>query len=321
MQKSILILGAHGMLGQEMVKCFQKDDNYDVLAWDKEECDLANEKELSEKITQAWPDIIINCAAYNAVDLCETDEQEWQRALMLNVQVPEKIAKIARELQTTFVHFSTDYVFGGQRPRNKHSRAEGCCGSGCAGCVYYGPEETIEYFDYREDDIPKPLSKYGISKLEGEEKVEKNCTAYYIIRVARLFGLPAKSKLGKKSFFDVIAQKAKNGEKLTIVEDEIANFTYAPDVAKEVHYMLSLDEDKAQYGVYHFVNENPASWYEASKILLKYLEIDRKQITPILSESLKRPAPRPSSSALINKKWRPLRPYEEALKEYIQENK
>jgi dTDP-4-dehydrorhamnose reductase len=247
--KSILILGAKGMLGQELVRVFSdandanpekskttsgqvgnandanpekskttsgqvgnaNDTNreeYSVTAWDREDIDVTDEKVVREKIMNLWPDVIINATAYNAVDLCETSDEERSKAEMLNTKVPGLLADIANDLQSTIVHYSTDYVFDGTRPkfREQGRRAPGCCGSGCAGCSYLGPEETFD--GYREYDLPNPLSVYGKTKLGGEKEVEKRCQDHYIIRLSKLFGKPAQAEGAKRSFFDVMLEKA-----------------------------------------------------------------------------------------------------------------
>ncbi|HPN96813.1 MAG TPA: sugar nucleotide-binding protein, partial [Candidatus Moranbacteria bacterium] len=113
MQK-ILIIGAKGMLGQELISAFKKDSDYKVVAWDKEDIDITREKEVDKKISVTRPAIIINAAAYNAVDKCEENEKEYKLAKEINGLAPGYLAKAAKKNKAILVHYSTDYVFNGE---------------------------------------------------------------------------------------------------------------------------------------------------------------------------------------------------------------
>ena len=317
-KKKVLILGSKGMLGQELVRVFESDDNYNVTAWDREEIDVTNFDELKKRVADLWPDFIFNAVAYNAVDLCEDDEEEYQKAQILNEKFPKELAKISHALQTVLIHYSTDYVFDGERPVYKSGtgRAPSCCGQGCPGCQYGGQEDTIDFFEYREEDKPNPLSRYGKTKLGGEEEVLKNNPESYVIRLSKLFGKPATSEMGKKSFFDVMLEKGKNGESLKVIDGEMSKFTYAPDLALESKNIV--EDDVSDYGIYHVVNEGAVTWYQGVKDLFKIAGINA-EVVPVKPEEFPRPAKRPSSSVLSVKKRKPLRHYREALKEYLEE--
>lgn len=314
MQTSVLILGSKGMLGQELVRVFSSDPNISVTAWDKEDVDVSNEKRYTTLITELWPDSIINAIAYNAVDACEESSEESEKAYYLNATFPARLASLANNLQANLVHYSTDYVFDGKRPTHRSSQnpPPGCCGKGCPDCSYKGEGNTFD--GYREEDQPKPLSVYGKTKYEGEKGVEKNAHRFYVIRLARLFGAPALSQGGKRSFFEVILEKAKNNGKLPVVDDEIGNFTYAPDLAVATKYLL---DSSAEYGIYHCVNENPVSWYQAAQTLFHLAGVS-VELNPVSASSFPRSAQRASYSALINTKIKLLRSYEEALVDFLQ---
>lgn len=284
MKQSILILGAKGMLGQELVRVFSdagtptpssrtldtppqaggEANLYSVTAWDREDIDVTDEKVLRQKVTDLWPDVIINATAYNAVDLCETSDEERKKAEMLNTKVPGMLADIANTLQSTIVHYSTDYVFDGERPKYRGTpstpsgRAPGCCGARCAGCSYFGPEETFD--GYREYDLPNPLSVYGKTKYEGEREVEKRCQNHIIIRLSKLFGKPALAEGAKRSFFDVMLEKAgynlksyvdaggANPEKSQTTSGQVGSTndanTSTPSVPKTGHLPLKTEGEK-----------------------------------------------------------------------------
>lgn len=283
MNNKILILGSKGMLGQELVRVFGEDEKYQVIGWDREEADVTDFEKVSVQIRNFNPDIMVNAIAYNAVDQCE-DPVEYGKAELLNVEVPRFLASLAKDLGATFVHYSSDYVFDGEN-------AEG----------YIETAET------------RPISKYGESKLGGEQAVCAVGEKYYIIRLSKLFGRPAASMAGKKSFFEKMIEIAETKTELTVVDDEVSRFTYAPDLA---HATKSLLEDGATYEIYHLTNEGNASWYEAANELFRVLGKE-VAIRPIKGDELKRPAKRPRFSELLNTKRPLLRSYTDALEEFL----
>ncbi len=318
-KKSVLILGAKGMLGCALTKEFVRAGMYDVTAWDREDVDITDFVLLREKISTLWPDIIINATAYNAVDLCEEDDDdEYAKARVLNVDAPGVLAEIATGLQSIFVHYSTDYVFDGERPAVNGKQAPGCCGQKCSGCQYRGPLETLPYFQYQEIDDTHPLSRYGLTKRDGERAVEKKGSQYYIIRLSKLFGAPAQAEGAKKSFFDVmrtVGEEARTtGDVVKAVDGETSCFTYAPDLAAETRAIL---EEDAPRGIYHVVNSGACTWYQAVTELYAMIGLDDVRVQAVAPEAFPRPARRPSSSVLRTKKRAPLRDYRDALREYL----
>ena len=319
-------------------------ETYSVTAWDREDVDVTDEKMLRQKITDLWPDVIINATAYNAVDLCETNEEERIKAETLNIKVPGLLADIANDLRSTIVHYSTDYVFDGERPKFREAgrRAPGCCGSGCASCSYLSKEKKFD--GYREYDLPNPLSVYGKTKYEGEFAVEKKCQDHYIIRLSKLFGKPAQAEGAKRSFFDVMLEKAQgntndtnvhandtnsdtnktgshtnatNGENanknaIKVVDGELSCFTYAPDLAMKTRELLETSPS----GIYHCANTGPVTWYEATKKLFAIAGVNA-EIEPVSPDAFPRPAKRPAKSVLISTKTEPMRSWEDAVRDYL----
>lgn len=310
--EKVLILGAKGMLGQELVNVYKSAENYQVTAWDRDDVDVCDTAVLRERITALWPDIIYNAVAYNAVDACEGDADEAKKANMLNSDVPGVLAKIAKTLDAIFVQYSTDYVFDGERPQYVQGKNPGCCGNKCPGCMYEGPMDTISYFEYREDDVPRPLSHYGRSKLQGENNVAKYAGHYYIIRLSKLFGKPASSAAGKKSFFDVMHEMGQQQREVRVIDGEVSKFTYAPDLAAK---SKEIAESRCASGIYHVANAGCATWYEGAKELFAICGYTTN-VVPVAPESYPRPARRPSSSVLKMTKTADLRHYREALCEY-----
>lgn len=274
----ILIIGSQGMLGQEIKKTFQKEE---TICWDKNEIDITEKEKTDKKISGLQPDIIINCAAYNAVDKCE---ENLKIANEINGYAPGNLAKISKSLNIPLVHFSSGYVFDG-------GKNDG----------------------YKEDDEPNPISKYAKSKLLGEQETKKNTDKAYIIRTNLLFGQPALSAAGKKSFIEIMLALAKEKDSIEAVADEISNPTYARDLAATVY---ELTTKKYPFGIYHLINGGNASWYDFAKEIFKIKNI-HIDVKPVLSEKFPRPAKRPKNSSLLNTKFPPLRKWQDALAQYL----
>ena len=309
--KKVLIIGAKGMLGQELGLLFKSDSDYKVTAWDQNNIDITDETQVKEKIVKLAPSIILNAAAYNAVDLCEKDKGEFAKAKMLNGKAPGYLAKVAKKLDATVVHYSTNYVFSGLP---EISEPEGCAGA-CSSCSLH--EGFVPQIGFDENAIAEPVQNYGKSKLMGEEAVQKNGEKYYIIRLSKLFGKPAKGKNAKRSFFDVMLEAGKKNKEVKVVDEETSLFTYAPDLAKKTKEII---ESEKPFGIYHVANAGPCTWYEAVVELYKMAKIKTK-VVPVGSEEYPRPAARPYVSTLINTKLNPLRSYKLALREYLKNSK
>lgn len=322
--KKVLIIGAKGMLGQELVRTFQKDKDYEVSAWDKEEIDITNAKDTGKKILGLKPKFIINAAAYNAVDKCE-DPKEFKIAKKINGTAPGNLAKLAKKIGAILVHYSSDYVFDGfPESAGWRTEPEGCTHS-CASCHLHESAENqaAPQIGFKEDDKPNPINNYGKSKLLGEKAVQKNTKKYYLIRLSKLFGKPATSKEAKRSFFDAMLELGKNlpaqEKAVRAVDEETGCFTYAPDLAQKTKEIIDAEKP---FGIYHVVNSDACTWYEAALELFKQVsamdgKIKKIKVIPVDSSEFPRPAKRPFYSALVNTKLNPLRSYKEALREYL----
>lgn len=281
----ILILGAHGNLGQQLLQAFSEFQTFGLGA---QELDITNEDLVLKRVKEINPTIIINAAAYNAVDKCEVNSEEFIVARQVNADVLNTLSRAALSCGAVLVHYSTDYVFDGEQAGG-----------------------------YDEDSLPSPVNKYGFSKLAGEKNVMRfgdRGLKYYIIRTSRLFGPQGKSSNAKKSFFDIMFQKINEGQEIKSVDDEVASFAYTPDVAAETKKLILQNKE---YGIYHLVNSEQASWYEAAVELSKMLGNEDYKIEAISGDSLPRPAKRPKNSVLQNTKIEPLRSWQDALREYI----
>lgn len=305
--KKILIIGDKGMLGQELVRVFKKDKNYKIVSWDKEDIDITREKEVAKKIAFTKPNIIINAAAYNAVDRCE-NTKEYLIAEKVNGLAPGYLAKAAKKVKAILVHYSSDYVFDGDFEKLISREPQGCTHV-CATCSLHQAQEL----GFCEDDKTAPVNKYGETKLLGEKEVAGNLKKYYIIRTARLFGAPASGEGAKKSFFDVMLDLSKKDKEIKAVDDETGCFTYAPDLAKKTKEIIDAGKP---FGIYHVTNSGVATWGEACEELFALVGI-KKNVTAVSGEEFSRPAKRPAFSVLVNTKLNPMRDWKEALREYL----
>ena len=283
----VLILGAQGNLGQQLMKVFWGSE---VVGMDASELDVTNKELVLDTIKNIKPAVIINATAYNAVDKCEGNDEEFEVARRVNTGALGTLSQAALSEGAVLVHYSTDYVFDGE--------------------VEDG---------YGEGSEPSPINKYGVSKLGGEKEITALAARglkYYIIRTSRLFGPQGKSRNAKQNFFDLIYKKSKESQEISAVTDEVASFAYTPDLALATKNLLEQDNE---YGIYHIVNSGSASWYEAARELLKILNRENYDIKPISGDSLPRPARRPRNSVLRNTKIESLRSWQDALREYAQD--
>lgn len=280
---NFLVLGAKGMLGQEMARQLEAMGDK-VTAWDKNELDITDKKALEEKISALNPAVIINCVAYNDVEKAEGEGKEI--AFKINSETVGDLAEIAAKLGALMVHYSTDYIFDG-----------------------------VKKDGYTESDTPNPLSQYGKSKLMGEEKIlrykiQDTNFRYYIIRTSRLFG---PSGGGKKSFVDKMLEEAKKSEMIEAIDETESSPTYVVDLAQATIEMI---KNQVPFGIYHRANSGYATWYEWAKKIFELVG-QKAKLTPVSAAKFNFIAPRPAQSVLISTKLPPLRPWEDALKEYI----
>jgi dTDP-4-dehydrorhamnose reductase len=284
----VVVLGAQGNLGNQIAKEFKKEEEYKVIGWDREDVDITDKELVMDKLQEIKPDIIINTAAYNDVDKCEDDEQEFEKAKMINGRAVGFLSEAALKTGAIIIHFSTDYVFAGDKQEG-----------------------------YKETEEPAPINKYGRSKRMGEEELITESgegLKWYLIRTSKLFGPAGETGEAKKSFFDKILEISEEKKELKMVSgEEVSCFTYTPDLAKKVKEMV---EAKSLYGIYHLTNSGSADWYKGAQELFRLKQKNDIVLKPVSSAEFDRPAKRPKYSILINTKLEPLRSWQEALKEY-----
>ncbi len=215
----IVILGTSGRLGAALV-C-EYGDEYDVTGFNHAQLDLSNLDDVRGKLRALSFDVLINAAAFTNVDLCET---ERDRAFMINGEAPGVLAEICREKGAKLIHFSTDYVFDGEK------RAP-----------------------YTEEDEAKPISVYGASKLAGEKNVLAADGEHLVVRVSWVFGPD------RPSFVDSMVKHAQEHEKVDAIADKFSAPTYTLDIAEMLPRFFNRE---SAGGVLHFANAGECSWQE-----------------------------------------------------------
>jgi dTDP-4-dehydrorhamnose reductase len=307
-QKKLLILGAGGMLATDLLETFGKSKKYKIIAWGLSDLDITNEQMVIEKIGKLKPDIIINAAAYTAVDAAEKD---FDKAMAVNGYALKNLAEIASGVGARLVHYSTDYVFDGKNPAG-----------------------------YKEGDEASPESAYGQSKFVGEQMIlmtafhnsGAGCGGcghghgchkiaimkplnYYIIRSSWLYGK------GGKNFVDTMISLAGKLPELKVVDDQRGNPTYARDLAEATKFLI---EKKFPSSIYHFTNKTSKkgiSWYDFAREIFKIKKI-KVAVKPVTTKEFYKGnanyiAKRPAYSMLIDTKKLEARDWKEALSEYL----
>ena len=255
----LLVLGAGGQLGQAMVQQLSAD--HAVIARTSAELDVSRSSDVVAAVGSVRPDAIINCAAYTNVDGAQ---EEPARALAVNAWGPLNLARAARQTGSTFIHFSTDFVFDG---------------------------ETSE--PYSETDPPKPRGAYAASKLLGEWFAAEAPHAC-VLRVESLFG-----GRNAKSSVDRLLKAIVAGEEAPAFSDRIVSPSYVDDVVSATRKLL---EQRAPPGLYHCVNTGMTTWLGLARELARLLDKPDARIIPVLMSALPLKTPRPRFAALSNAK-------------------
>jgi dTDP-4-dehydrorhamnose reductase len=293
-QKKVLIIGSHGMLGNELVKQAKKYTDWEVVTsdvTDKGGIDITSEVSVQTYFKNHKPDVVINCAAFTNVDACETSEG-FSIAKKVNGYGPGILAKYAIQNKVVYIHISTDYVFGDD---NKS-----------------GYPENYNQF--------KPVNKYAESKLLGEQEVIKayggimNGSDFhlqtpkgYLVRTSWLFGE------GAKNFIAKIVELAKENYVLNLVTDEISTPTYVKDLSQRLIYIV---EKQPKSGIYHASGRGTASRYDFARVILKAIG-SKTRLMPTTLAEFKRPTKIPHYSVLLNTKLPVMRKWEDMVKDYL----
>ena len=258
--RKALIVGCNGQLGSDMVTTFRAA-GYSTTGVDFPEIDITNRDATCKLIKETRPDFIINCAAFAAVDDCETHQE---KAFAVNADGPGNLAIGASQSNSQLVHISTDYVFDGTKKE-----------------------------PYIETDQTGPTSIYGKSKLKGEQLIEQNCSRFQIFRIAWLYGRNGHNFV--KAIRNGALKKKAAGEPLIVVADQQGTPTSTIEVCKQILHCI----DKDLYGTIHCTCEGLCTWYDFATEIVRGAGIDI-QVLPCTTADYPRPAPRPANSVLEN---------------------
>ena len=262
----ILVTGRNGQVGAELVNALTPHG--EVTALDRPALDLTNESALRATVRSVAPQIIVNAAAYTAVDRAES---ERELAFAVNATAPGILAEEAQRCGAWLIHYSTDYVFDGSKAA-----------------------------PYVEEDTTRPLNVYGESKLAGEHAVQAGCGKHVILRTSWVYGARG------KNFFLTIRKLAQERDELKIVDDQVGAPTWCRDIANataQIIGQLQKVDAPEKSGVYHLSAEGRTSWYGfAAAIVAETCEDRKPRLTPIPSAQYPTPAARPRNSVLSHEK-------------------
>lgn len=260
----VLLVGGSGQLGSEIRSRWTSDE---VVAPAHDELEFDDAAALERALDRFAPTLLVNCAAFHNVDLCETQPD---RAFAVNALAVDRAAARCAARGVAFLTISTDYVFDGDA-----------------------------VLPYTEEDCPRPISAYGASKLAGEQLVLRRDMKAFVVRTCGVYGVHASKSKG--TFIDRIIAQARAGETPRVVSDVIASPTYAGDLAMALRAIVASNA----YGLYHACNTGAVSWFDFASAALELAGITQS-IEPISAAQWKAPARRPAFSALASARLRAL---------------
>ena len=288
----VVVTGSNGLLGQSLINLLLKEkDVYKVIGFSRGEnrsgrddfsyvsIDITNEKNLKEILLEIEPNFIINTAAMTQVDDCEVDKKACD---LLNVSVVEWLAEISDNKNAHLIHLSTDFIFDGIKG------------------------------NYKETDVPNPLSYYGLSKLKSEEVLINSKIDYTILRTILVFGKVY--DMSRSNIVLWVKSMLEKGKEITIVNDQYRSPTYVEDLALTCKIAI----DKRARGIYNISSNELLSVYEIVQQIADVFLLDKKLIKPISSSTLNQTALRPAKTGFdLSKTNRVLGFYPESFKESL----
>jgi dTDP-4-dehydrorhamnose reductase len=255
-----LVLGAAGMLGQDLLTAL---DGQDVAGRTRAELDITDQAAVTAGLEAAKPDVVVNCAAWTAVDDAESHEDQ---AMAVNGTGAEHVAAACGAAGARLVHLSTDYVFAGDSAR-----------------------------PYAEDDPVGPRSAYGRTKLAGEQAVRRILPETgYVLRTAWLYGAHG------PNFVSTMIRLERGRRTVDVVTDQRGQPTWTADVAAKI---VELGGSTAPAGIYHATSSGEGSWFDLAREVFRLLGADPERVRPTNTSAFPRPAPRPSYSVLGHRGW------------------
>ena len=267
MLKRVLVTGKNGQLGLSIAKIAQDYPQYDMTFVGRDQLDLSQSQTIIEYFQSKTFNVIINCAAYTAVDKAESDPEI---AIQVNYLAVKQMAQIAKNQNAILIHISTDYVFNGKNHK-----------------------------PYVETDPVDPINLYGQTKLKGEQSIYIIQPKGMVIRTSWLY-----SEFGD-NFVKTMLRLGKERENLDVIYDQVGSPTFAGDLAKAIFDMLSrpFQFGKESLQTFHFSNEGICSWYDFAKTIFELSNIHCR-VNPIETKDYPTPAKRPHYSVLNKLKIR-----------------
>lgn len=281
----VLLIGASGQLGSDLVKALTDVETICLTHRDVEICEPVG---LQETLRRHAPDIVINTAAYHKVDECEVNVE---KTVAVNTHGVRNLALACKEQDCALLHMSTDYVFGGDAKRRT---------------------------PYTETDIPSPINAYGIAKLAGEYFVRYILDRHWIVRSQWLYGVAGASGKGG-NFVELMLRLAREGRDIKVVDDQVGSPTYTADLARKLAQLVKTDH----YGLYHITNKGECTWYQFARKIWELSGLS-PNAEPTSTAAFGATATRPAYSVLDNTGLRAIgvddmQPWEEALAAYLEE--
>jgi dTDP-4-dehydrorhamnose reductase len=283
MNKRVAIFGSGGQLGVELCREFE-NRGWNIVRFDRQSLDITDPALVESALAESDPEVVINAAAYNQVDVAEREPQAAFNANALGVR---NLAMACRQTVARFVHFSTD------------SDVDGKKGS-----------------PYVETDQPHPLGAYAVSKLAGELYAQAYLDNPLIIRVSGVFG-PGGLFTPRGNFVELMLRMGKSGAPIRVVEDHAASPTYAPALASRTADLVA----KGCTGLFHIGGGEPISWYNYARLIFELSGL-KPELKPTNEREYRTAARRPPYSALSNAKMEgqgiePMPPLREAVALYL----
>jgi len=280
----IAVIGANGQLGSDLVAAFSDNDD-DVRALTHSDIEITNPHSVTRVLEEIQPQVIVNTAAMHHVENCE---REPEKAFAANALGAKNLAVVARDLSAVLMHVSTDYVFDGSK------------GS-----------------PYIEEDNPRPLNAYGITKLAGEHFVRSTTGKHFVVRTSGLYGKnPCRAK-GGLNFIELMLKLAKERGEVRVVDSEVITPTSTAELAQQ---MVQLSRSDC-YGLYHATAEGSCSWYEFAReiFVLTDTPVRLKVAAP---DEFPAKVARPKYSVLENRALKScglnaFKPWQDGLQKYL----
>lgn len=259
----VVVIGAAGQLGSDLIEVLRAQRE-EVIALTRADLDVTNSLAVRAELVRHAPNVIVNCSVYHPVDDCENHPD---RSFAVNATAIRDIGLVANQVSASVVHFSSDYVFDGEVGR-----------------------------PYTEDDVPNPITVFGVSKVAGEQLLRAVCRRHFIFRTSGLYGLSG-SRVKRGNFVETMLRLGKQNGRVRVVNDLRMAQTSTRDLANQVLALIRTE----CYGTYHASDHGDYSWYEFALKIFEYSGME-VEVTPVSFREMPTLAPRPKYSVLKNQR-------------------